>query len=40
MLGGVRSKNMSDDEELTVQEAVDTAGHLRREAYAAHKIIF
>ena len=38
--GGVRVKNAVGDKPLSVQEAVDTAGRLRREAYIAHKIRF
>jgi len=38
--GGVRLKDDTDGQRLTIQEAVDTAGRLRREAYIARKIIF
>ena len=38
--GGVRLKGATDGKRLSVQEAVDTAGRLRRDAYIAHKIIF
>lgn len=33
--GGVRSKDLSGGEQMTVQQAVETAGRLRREFYVA-----
>jgi len=38
--GGVRIKDENGNKRLSIQEAVDTAARLRREAYIAHKIIF
>jgi hypothetical protein len=38
--GGIRLKNGVEDKPITVQEAVDIAGKLRRDAYVAHKITF
>lgn len=38
--GGLRLKNETGDKRMSIQEAVDTAGRLRREAYIAHKITF
>ncbi|MGC2238899.1 MAG: hypothetical protein WA584_22275 [Pyrinomonadaceae bacterium] len=38
--GGVRFKNGVDDKPMPVQEAVDLAGQLRRDAYVANKITF
>jgi len=38
--GGLRLKSESGDKRMSIQEAVETAGRLRREAYIAHKIIF
>jgi hypothetical protein len=37
---GVRSKRHAGDELMTIQEAVETAGALRREAYVTKKIAF
>lgn len=38
--GGVRPGENGDDELLSVQEAVETASLLRREAYITQKIVF
>ena len=38
--GGIRSNNDTDDTLFSIQEAVDIAGNLRRDAYIAHKITF
>jgi hypothetical protein len=37
---GVRSKNINDVEFLTISEAVETAGRLRRQAYIERQITF
>ena len=36
----VHSKNSAGNEQLTIQEAVETAGLLRREAYIMHRTLF
>lgn len=36
----IHSKNSAGNEQLTIQEAVDTASMLRREAYIIHRTIF
>jgi hypothetical protein len=38
--GGIRSKNTDNDEFLTISEAVETAGELRRQAYVEQQITF
>lgn len=38
--GGVCTINETDNNRLSIQEAVDLAGRLRRKAYIAHKIMF
>ena len=38
--GGVRFKNGADDKPIPVQEAVDLAGRLRRDAYVADRTTF
>jgi hypothetical protein len=37
---GIRLKDTNDDEFMTIQQAVETAGNLRREAYLEHKVTF
>ena len=37
---GVRLKDTNNDEFMTIQQAVETAGKLRRGAYVEHKITF
>lgn len=37
---GVRLKDTNNDEFMTIQQAVETAGKLRREAYIEHNITF
>ena len=37
---GVRLKGTNNDEFMTIQQAVEIAGALRREAYIKHKITF
>jgi hypothetical protein len=38
--GGVKPKDGTGNELMTIQEAVETAGKLRREAYVEHKTVF
>ena len=38
--GGIRSPDNNCKQHLSIQEAVETAGSLRREAYVADKIVF
>lgn len=37
---GVRLRNTNNDEFMTIQQAAETAGKLRRQAYVEHKITF
>ena len=37
---GVRLKDTNNAQFMTIQQAVETAGKLRREAYIEHKITF